>query len=169
MMRFVFALLAGACGLAAPAAATDRIIVASIEVEASPAEVWQLWTTEAGLSFFAPAAEIDLRPGGTYEVYFLPDAPEGMRGSEGTTVLGYQENRMLTVTWALPPYMPEVRPHLTPLTLELEPLDETRTRVTLTHSGWGEGGEWDDAYAYFQENWPAVLTLMSEALTPEAE
>lgn len=169
MTRVLLALMACGIGLSAPVAATDRIIVSSVEVAASPAEVWRLWTTEEGLSFFAPAADIDLRPGGTYEVYFLPDAPAGMRGSEGTTVLGFQENRMLTVTWALPPYMPEVRPHLTPLTVELEPVNETTTRVTLTHSGWGVGGEWDDAYAYFQENWPAVLTLMSEALTPAAE
>jgi uncharacterized protein YndB with AHSA1/START domain len=169
MLRLMLVLLAGAFGLAGPAAATDRIIVASIEVEASAEEVWSLWTTEEGLSFFAPAANIDLRPGGSYEVYFLPDAPEGMRGSEGTTVLGFQENRMLTVTWALPPYMPEVRPHLTPLTIELAPTDEDLTRVTITHAGWGVGGEWDDAYAYFQENWPAVLALMAEALTPAAE
>jgi len=138
-------------------------------MEASPAEIWALWTTEEGLTFFAPASNIDLRPGGEYEVYFLPDAPDGQRGSEGTTVLGFQENRMLTISWALPPYMPEVRPHLTPLTIEIIPVSGTVTSVTLTHTGWGEGGEWDEAYAYFQQNWPLVLTAMSEALTDDAE
>lgn len=168
---FRFLILAGfaAAFSFTQALATDRIIVASAEVEATPAEIWELWTTEEGLTFFAPASRIDLRPGGDYEVYFLPDAPEGQRGSEGTTVLGFQENRMLTVTWALPPYMPEVRPHLTPLTLEIIPVSDTATSVTITHSGWGEGGEWDAAYAYFQQTWPLVLSAMSEALTADAE
>lgn len=169
MTRIILALVTGLIFLAAPANATSRIIVASVEVEATPAEIWEMWTTEDGLSFFAPAARIDLRPGGDYEVYFLPDAPAGQRGSEGTTVLGFQENRMLTITWAMPPYMPEVRPHLTPLTIEIVPVSDTMTSVTLTHTGWGEGGEWDEAYAYFQQNWPLVLTAMSEALTDGAE
>ncbi|PIW32025.1 MAG: hypothetical protein COW29_00195 [Rhodobacterales bacterium CG15_BIG_FIL_POST_REV_8_21_14_020_59_13] len=168
MIRVLLAVLA-AVFLTVPANATGRIIVASVEMEASPAEIWALWTTEEGLTFFAPASNIDLRPGGEYEVYFLPDAPDGQRGSEGTTVLGFQENRMLTISWALPPYMPEVRPHLTPLTIEIIPVSGTVTSVTLTHTGWGEGGEWDEAYAYFQQNWPLVLTAMSEALTDDAE
>ena len=169
MSRFVLAVAAMCVGLSAPVAATDRIIVASIEVEASPETIWEMWTTEEGLSFFAPASNIDLRPGGTYEVYFALDAPEGQRGSEGTTVLGFQENRMLAITWALPPYMPEVRPHLTPLIIEIIPVSESTTSVTITHTGWGEGGEWDDAYAYFQQNWPLVLTAMSDALTPASD
>lgn len=163
MMRSVLLTFAG-LAMTASVSATDRLIVASVEVQATPEQIWEMWTTEDGLSFFAPASNVDLRPGGDFELYFLPDAPEGQRGSEGTTILGYQENRMLTVTWALPPYMPEVRPHLTPLTLDIIPVDEVRTRVTLTHTGWGEGGEWDAAYSYFQENWPAVLQLMAEQL-----
>jgi uncharacterized protein YndB with AHSA1/START domain len=169
MYRILFFAIFG-LGLSFGAAqATDRIIVASVEVEASPEAIWELWTTEQGLTFFAPASRIDLRPGGRYEVYFLPDAPEGQRGSEGTTILGFQTERMLTITWALPPYMPEVRPHLTSLTIEIVPVTDSRTNVTITHIGWGEGGEWDDAYAYFQQNWPMVLTAMSEALTAVAE
>lgn len=169
MTRIILVLLTGLVFLTTPAIASSRIIVASVEVEATPSDIWEMWTTEEGLAFFAPASRIDLRPGGDYEVYFLPDAPEGQRGSEGTTVLGFQENRMLTVTWAMPPYMPEVRPHLTPLTIEIVPVSDTTTSVILTHTGWGEGGEWDAAYAYFQQNWPLVLTAMSEALTDAAE
>ncbi len=169
MIRFMVLMGAILVLLPVPASATDRIIVASVEVNATPAEIWELWTTEEGLTFFAPASNIDLRPGGDYEVYFLPDAPEGQRGSEGTTVLGFQQNRMLTISWALPPYMPEVRPHLTPLTIEIIPVSDITTSVTITHTGWGEGGEWDAAYAYFQQNWPLVLSAMSEALTGDAE
>jgi len=169
MFRLLSAAVFVAVFSSTSAVATDRIIVASVEVEASPADIWELWTTEEGLTFFAPQSSIDLRPGGTYEAYFAVDAPVGQRGSEGTHILGYQHERMLTVTWALPPYMPDVRPHLTSLTIEIIPISDTTTHVTITHTGWGEGGEWDDAYVYFQQNWPQVLTAMSEALTRAVE
>jgi len=169
MFRLLFAAVFLAVLPSVPALATDRIIVTSVEVEATPADIWELWTTEEGLTFFAPESSIDLRTGGIYEAYFALQAPEGQRGSEGTHILGYQEERMLTVTWALPPYMPEVRPHLTVLTIEIIPTSDAMTQVTITHIGWGEGGEWDEAYAYFQQNWPMVLTAMSEALTATAE
>lgn len=31
------------------------------------------------------------------------------------------------------------------------------TRVTLHHTGWGDGGEWDKAFDYFRSAWPQVL------------
>ena len=37
------------------------------------------------------------------------------------------------------------------------PVSENETRVTMTHVGWGDGGEWDKAYAYFDQAWGPVL------------
>ncbi|MFN3835106.1 MAG: SRPBCC family protein [Glycocaulis sp.] len=144
----------------------ERAVTASVVVELPAAEAWRLWTTPEGIaSFFAPAANIELRPQGPFELFFLPDAEPGQRGSEETIILGYQENRMLSVSWALPPYMAEVRPHHTHLLLRFEPLDGDRTRVSLTHSGWGEGEAWDAAHAYFERVWPHVLGSMPAVMT----
>lgn len=151
-------LLAGAS-----ASASERAIEAEAVIDRPVAEAWAMWTTEEGLSFFAPASLIELEPGGRYEVYFAPDAPEGMRGSEGTHILALQDERLLSITWALPPYMPEVRAHLTHLTVRFEPVGEDQTRVSIRHDGWADGGQWDDAYAYFEHNWPAVIGLMQPA------
>ncbi len=137
----------------------------SVVVELPVAEAWRLWTTPDGVaSFFAPASNIELRPQGPFELFFLPDAEPGQRGSEGTIILGYQEERMLSVSWALPPYMVEVRPHHTHLLFRFEPLDAERTRVSLTHSGWGEGEAWDTAFGYFERVWPHVLGSMPSAI-----
>ena len=35
-----------------------------------------------------------------------------------------------------------------------------RRAVTLHHTGWGEGGEWDKTYAYFDRIWPGVLAKL---------
>lgn len=146
----------------------ERAVTASVVVELPVAEAWRLWSTQEGIaSFFAPAANIELRPQGPFELFILPDAEPGQRGSEDTIILGYQENRMLSVSWALPPYMTEVRPHHTHLLIRFEPLDEDRTRVSLTHSGWGEGEAWDTAFAYFERVWPRVLGAMPSVVTDE--
>jgi len=37
--------------------------------------------------------------------------------------------------------------------------------VTLYHSGWGDGGEWDKAYAYFDRAWGNVLVNLQKRWT----
>jgi hypothetical protein len=37
------------------------------------------------------------------------------------------------------------------------PQGERATEVRLHHVGWGEGGEWDKAHAYFDRAWGHVL------------
>lgn len=41
--------------------------------------------------------------------------------------------------------------------LRFEPVSEKETRVSLHHTGWGEGGEWDKSFAYFDRAWTGVL------------
>jgi uncharacterized protein YndB with AHSA1/START domain len=168
------------CGLgvlatAAMAEAPDRRVIHTVTMDAPVDEVWAMWTTNEGIqSFFAPASNIELRPQGPYEVFFRPDAAPGQRGSEGTIVLGYQTERMLSVSWAMPPYMQEVRPHHTTLTLYFMPQDvesdgHERTRLTLIHSGWGESEAWDRAFDYFAGVWPRVLAGLVQTFEAQEE
>jgi len=127
-------------------------------VAASPARVWEAWTTEAGArTFFAPEPHIELVVYGRYEMFFDVEAPTGSRGGEGCKVLAFQPERMLTVTWNAPPHLPQVRAQKTCVVVDMLPAGEGQTAVTLTHVGWGEGGQWDEAYAYFDRAWDLVL------------
>jgi len=137
---------------------TSSNITCDIEVPASLHEVWSAWTTEAGAStFFAPACRIDVRPGGAYELYFNPDAEPGTRGGEGMIVLAVQPETMLSFTWNAPPHLPTVRGQMTHVTVRLDPVGEHTTHVQLNHDGWGSGGEWDQAHAYFVRAWGQVV------------
>lgn len=139
---------------AAMAQEPERVITAEVTVAAPAATVWQAWCSEAGVkTFFAPAAKVELRPGGAYEMYFAPDAEPGQRGGEGNQVLAYQENRMLSFTWNAPPSLPSVRNQRTFVVVRFDELGPEQTRVVLRHYGWGDGGEWDKAFAYFTRAW----------------
>lgn len=73
---------------------SDRILRATLVLDAPVDAVWKLWTTEEGVkSFFAPGCRIE----------------------------------------------PKV--------------DEKKTRLVFTHGSWGDGPEWDAAYAYFDKAW----------------
>jgi hypothetical protein len=74
---------------------------------------------------------------------------------------------MLSFTWNAPPHLPEARSQWTHVVVRFFAADGGRTRVTLRHDGWGEGGEWDDAFAYFEKAWlegvlPALVKLFEK-------
>ncbi len=159
--------LGSALAVISPAAGQESVVERNISVEvvvsAERQKVWEtLTTTEGVTSFLAPAAQIELRSGGPYEVYFLTDAPEGQRGSEGCRVLSFVEGRMLSFTWNSPPKLLDSRIRRTFVVIELDDADAGKTRVRLTNGGYGAGSDWDEAFAYFSRAWPAVMSNLQK-------
>lgn len=146
--------------LAMPAAtAAERSIDKEVVVDAGVDEVWEAWTTQAGVtSFFAPEAEIEARVGGAFRIYFDPLAPPGFKGADDMRFLALQPKKMLSFDWNAPPNLSEARQQRTFVVVRLHSVSDKQTRVSLHHTGWGEGGEWDKAFAYFDRAWVAVLT-----------
>jgi hypothetical protein len=56
-----------------------------------------------------------------------------------------------------PPSLPEARAQRTLVVVRFEPTGDKRTRVVVHHTGWGDGGEWDMAFAYLDRAWGHVL------------
>ncbi len=137
---------------------TSRVIACEINVPASVAEVWGAWTTKEGAeSFFAPVCNIEMKPGGAYEMLFDLSAEPGKQGGEGMIVMAVQPPRMLAFSWNAPPHLPNVRGHMTHVVIRLNEQGEKETCVSLSHDGWGEGDEWDAAYHYFSKAWAEVV------------
>lgn len=135
-----------------------RHISYQISIPAALSDVWGAWTTEGGAkTFFAPDCKIELQPGGAYEMYFNLDAPAGEKGGEGMIVLAVQSEKMLSFTWNAPPYLPAVRGVMTHVVVYFEKSGPEETLVSLNHDGWGEGGEWDQAFDYFTRAWGEVV------------
>jgi len=157
LKRIMFYLVMAAAS-GASTYAGDRAIEADIIVNADVKSVWQAWTTSDGVqAFFAPACNLDLRVDGPYEMFFVPEADSGNRGGEGNRILAIQPEKMLAFTWNAPPNLPTVRPQRTHVVIRFYPLSTHQTRLTVVHDGWGEGGEWEKAYEYFQRAWKKVV------------
>jgi uncharacterized protein YndB with AHSA1/START domain len=138
--------------------AGEKEIHLEVSVPASREAVWNAWTTVDGVkSWFAGGANIDLRPDGAYEIYFEPDAPAGQRGADGMRLLLVQKPAVLAFTWNAPAKFPEARPQRTHVMVRLQEVSATETKVTLVHDGFGEGKEWDEVRAYFENAWGKIV------------
>jgi uncharacterized protein YndB with AHSA1/START domain/predicted enzyme related to lactoylglutathione lyase len=128
-------------------------------------DVWPLWSSAEGMTrWLVTSAKIDLRPGGLYEIHFMPEAPSGARGSETCRVLSFLPERMISFTWNAPPHLDRTRPLHTWVVVELADA-EAGTRVSVTHCGWparglAEDEQWEATYAYFDRAWAGVLSAL---------
>jgi uncharacterized protein YndB with AHSA1/START domain len=140
-----------------------RVIEKKIMVSATPADVWQAWTTNKGVrSFFAPDSDIECTIGGKYEVFFNSLMPYGGKGSEGCQITSYVPNEMLSFTWNAPPSIPALRNSgaFTNVVIKLSRADD-QTKVELTHFVDKEGEDWEQYYEYFLRAWDVVLGRLS--------
>lgn len=131
-----------------------RQVVVAAPVEA----VWRAWTTRDGIvSFMAPDAEIEPRVGGAFHIHFNPYGEPGLKGADDMRYMALQPPTMLSFDWNAPPHLAQARQQRTFVVVRLKDLGNARTQVSLTHLGWGEGGEWDLTYTYFERAWGVVL------------
>ena len=147
--------------LAWPVVAVERAINKEVLVNATPAQLWDAWTTREGIvSFFAPDARVEPRVGGAFHIHFDPGAPPGAKGADDMRFMALQPRQMLSFDWNAPPSMPQVRQQRSFVVVRFAKVDDKTTRVTLHHTGWGDGGEWDQAHAYFDRAWSNVLNSL---------
>jgi PTH1 family peptidyl-tRNA hydrolase len=152
-------------GPAQPAPARARRIRKQAIVGAPVPNVWSAWTTREGVAtFLAPEARIDLREGGAYEILFDLGQEPGKQGSEGCEIVSLREPNALSFTWNAPPEIPEVRAaEKMRVDLGLRARGRDQCVVSLAHSGWKDGPEWDKAFAYFERAWDLVLSRLQRS------
>jgi uncharacterized protein YndB with AHSA1/START domain len=144
-----------------PQVAVGGTDVQSLEVTAEiatdPATLFAAWTDSTAMTAWwaIPAATIDLRVGGIYELLFQPEAPAGSRGSEQCKILSYVPDRLLSFTWNTPVHL-GLAAAQTWVVLEFV-ATEIGTELRLTHCGFGAGADWDHAKTYFAKAWRRVL------------
>jgi len=123
----------------------EKALKFEVVAPGKPAEVWEAFTTSAGLdTWLWEDCTVDLRAGGDWIVHY----PGGKTG--GGTVVSFRDQRQLVLHAMAPERFPEVRKTGTTAVFDFA-ADGEGTRVTLTQTGWKEGKEWDAAYDYLAD------------------
>ena len=110
--------------------------------------IWRAIASSDGLArWAAPAAHVELRIGGSYELYFRPDQPKGKRGMEGNRILSYNVNRMLSYSGGLPD------------TWVVYSIESAREASTIHFHAMGTHPEW---VSKCREQTPAVASFIQK-------
>ena len=131
----------------------DRVLQLSIVVNATPAQVWDAFTTAEGYrAWVAPVAAVDLRIGGDIEASYDPAAKIGGPDNIRNRIVAYVPQRLLSFRNV---QAPKALPHRELFgeivtTLEIEDLGAGRSRVSLTAVGYGPGEGFDVLYRHFE-------------------
>jgi ketosteroid isomerase-like protein/uncharacterized protein YndB with AHSA1/START domain len=131
-----------------------RRLELEVEVPASAAEVWEAISTADGLTtWITPDARVDLRPGGEWLALYPGAAPGG------GTITHLEPGVALRLRALAPEQFPEVRRVGTDALFQLEARGD-QTLVRLRQTGWGEGAEWDAAFAYLARGNAVLLEAL---------
>jgi uncharacterized protein YndB with AHSA1/START domain len=138
------------------------------QVSATPAQVYAAWTTTSGVQgFFTPAALVETRQGGRYEMYFMKDAPAGKRGSDDCVLVLLDPPRKVAFTWNFPPSIPTLRDAHTLVTLEFKAASGG-TQIDMIQTGFQAGEDWNKGREYFQAAWKTVLDSLTSHFNKQA-
>jgi uncharacterized protein YndB with AHSA1/START domain len=151
---------------------SERSLRREVVIRAPLDRVWRTWTTEEGLAAVFGPCRVELRPGGDYAWFLRLDPDDrGLRGSEGSRIVGFVPERELVFDWTFPPDTPELRRTgaTTRVVVTLAPADGDAVLVRLAATGWGTGEEWDLGYRYFDDAWDQVLQAMKQHLEAEVD
>lgn len=88
---------------------------------------------------------------------------EAQLGADAATPLAREADALLTIQFPMPAELTALAGQRTVLTLTFE-VRGGKTRLTLTHAGFGRGEAWDQALGYFTQGWPSVLLQIKDAL-----
>ncbi|MBX3388161.1 MAG: SRPBCC domain-containing protein [Phycisphaeraceae bacterium] len=142
-------------GMEAPA------IDVSIAVNAPRGDVYNRFTTSDGWKkFMGTQADLDLRIGGQWEIYFDPNAKIG---SNGCQVLSYVPDEMVSFSWNAPPKFSEERAKRTWVVVTFTDAAGGKSNVRLRQFGFATDGNWPEVKEYFVKAWPRVLDALKES------
>jgi uncharacterized protein YndB with AHSA1/START domain len=145
----------------------DKAIIKEVTIHAPADLVWYAWTLPERVSeWFAPEAVIELREGGSYELYFIPGNRTSMntRGCKITKLIPKKE---LQFTWKGPDQFAALmnnEEELTMVNVSFKSIDDHSTKVMIEHTGLKDNEDWMEAYNWHESAWSDVLDSLKSAL-----
>jgi uncharacterized protein YndB with AHSA1/START domain len=134
--------------------AGERVLHLSATVDAPVERAWAAFATDDGFRAWAvPLAKIDLRVGGSIESSYDAKVPLGSGRTIRNEIVSLVPQRVLVIrNVQAPPGVPfDVATFQAVQTAMLfEPLEGSRTRVTIASGAFADGERWDGVYRFFR-------------------
>ena len=129
----------------------ERVLQLYVDVNAAPHCVWNSFADEDAIKAHGvKLAHVDMRNGGTIEEGFSETAKLGANETIRHHIIAYLPERLLVLrNEATPPGPPHAELYRNIVqVISVEPHGK-QTRLTLSHTGYGTGADYDQLYAFF--------------------
>jgi hypothetical protein len=139
----------------------DRVLQQSIDIAAAPSCPWRALTDEDSIKSFGVAvAHVEMKNGGVIEEGFSPNAKIGGTDTIRHRIVAYLPGRLLVLrNEQTPPNLPHAELYKNIVqVIAMEPRGPGKTRLTISHTGYGAGADYDELYTFFRTHNPEFLT-----------
>lgn len=140
----------------------DKIVAITVILNCPADTAFNYFTINTHLEkWLTVKADIELIEGGKYELFWNPEDPDKTNNSTlGCKILSFEKPYYLNFEWRgnveQKKFMNNVRP-LTNVTVIFSNLDDGKTKVTILHTGWRQGEDWEKARQFFIRAWTGAL------------
>ena len=144
----------------------DNIIVETKILKCSKEEAFEMFTVNKNLENWLTAkANVEHKKGGMYELFWEPDDVEN-NSTIGCRILAIDKPNYLNFEWKGPKQYKQFMNFTRPLTNVTVIFNhhEVGTQVTLIHTGWKVGKEWNQARQYFVKAWSGAFDQLESTL-----
>ena len=148
----------------------EIIIQIEIELNCGVSQAFNLFTVNEKLESWLPEkAEVELKVGGKYELFWEPKNRE-INSTIGCKITSLEKNKFISFEWKGPEKFQSFMNFSDPLThvvVIFSPKcdDPKTTTLYLFHSGWKDDPDWQKAREYFENSWTGALTNLKEKLS----
>lgn len=133
---------------------------------ASVQTLWREWTDQTKITkWFSAEAKIEPHQGGAYELFFDPSNHESM-STKGCKITAIKPGSQLAFQWKGPDQYAHFMntPPQTHVEVNFTPKKQ-ETELTIKHTGWKEGDQWQEAKEWHNKAWQGVVAALKEHLT----
>jgi uncharacterized protein YndB with AHSA1/START domain len=142
----------------------DQVIHLSRVFAVDAHHAFEMFTVNAKLqTWLTEVAEVELRVGGRYELFWQPDDREN-NSTIGCRITAFEADQFLSFEWRSPKQFKHFANQADPLThvvVFFIPV-EKGTQVHLIHSGWRSSPEWIEAMQWQERAWRVAFDTLEK-------
>jgi len=141
---------------------TDKIIISNAILNCTIDTAFNYFSeNDLLINWLTNKADVEMKEGGKYELFWTPEDPDLSNNSTyECKVLAVERPFYFNIEWKgnaeQKVFMNDVRP-LTNVTVLFSRIENNKTKVTLIHTGWRLGNNWEAARQYFIKAWAGAL------------
>ena len=142
----------------------DQVIHLSRVLAMDAHQAFEMLTGNAKLqTWLTEVAEVELRVGGRYELFWQPDDREN-NSTIGCRVTALERDQFLSFEWRSPKQFKHFANQADPLTHVVVFFIPTQsgTQLHLIHSGWRSSPEWIEAMQWQERAWRVALDALDK-------